>query len=98
LIECSRRFSPNIASRFAKAIAELRPYWIEEPVPAFDLEGLHEVRQVSDAPIVAGETLYTKDDFRSLFAARAVDIINPDISACGGLLELACPFAFGVLD
>ncbi|RVD57500.1 mandelate racemase/muconate lactonizing enzyme family protein [Mesorhizobium sp. M2D.F.Ca.ET.185.01.1.1] len=88
LIECSRRFSPNIASRFAKAIAELRPYWIEEPVPAFDLEGLHEVRQVSDAPIVAGETLYTKDDFRSLFAARAVDIINPDISACGGLLEL----------
>ncbi|MBB4235882.1 mandelate racemase/muconate lactonizing enzyme family protein [Rhizobium esperanzae] len=88
LVECSRRFSPTIASRFAKAIAQLRPYWIEEPVPAFDLDGLREVRQVSDAPIVSGETLYTKDEFRSLFASRGVDIINPDISVCGGLLEL----------
>lgn len=88
LVECSRRFSPNIAARFAKAIADHRPYWIEEPVPAFDLEGLQEVRRASDAPIVSGETLYTKDDFRSLFASRGVDIINPDISVCGGLLEL----------
>jgi galactonate dehydratase len=88
LVECSRRLSPKTAIRFAKAIEVYQPYWIEEPVPAFDVEGLHEVRLNTTAPIVSGETLYTRDDFRALIHGRAADIINPDVSACGGILEL----------
>jgi galactonate dehydratase len=88
LVECSRRFNTKIALRFAKAIEEFRPYWLEEPVPAFELEGLNEIRLATTTPVVSGETLYTKDDFRALIGARAVDILNPDISVCGGLLEL----------
>jgi galactonate dehydratase len=37
---------------------------------------------------VAGEELYTKLDFRPLFESGAVDIINPDVCNCGGILEL----------
>lgn len=88
LVECSRRLTPKIATRFAREIDHLSPYWIEEPIPAFDTAGLAEVRAASASAIVTGETLYTKDEFRAVFDARCVDIINPDISACCGLLEL----------
>ncbi|HAH15110.1 MAG TPA: mandelate racemase/muconate lactonizing enzyme family protein, partial [Chloroflexi bacterium] len=39
-------------------------------------------------PVVVGETLYTKHDFREVFDKRAADIINPDICNVGGILEL----------
>lgn len=88
LVECSRRLNPKTAVRFAGGIDHLSPYWIEEPIPAFDTAGLAEVRQASSAAVVTGETLYTKDDFRAVFETRCVDIINPDIAACCGILEL----------
>jgi galactonate dehydratase len=37
---------------------------------------------------VTGEALHTRAEFRPIFRARAVDIINPDVSNCGGILEL----------
>ena len=42
----------------------------------------------SRIPVVTGEALYTRAGFRPIFRARAVDIINPDVSNCGGILEL----------
>ena len=42
----------------------------------------------SRIPVVTGEALLTRADFRPIFRARAADIINPDVSNCGGILEL----------
>ncbi|MEJ2133524.1 MAG: enolase C-terminal domain-like protein, partial [Gammaproteobacteria bacterium] len=39
-------------------------------------------------PVVTGEALYTKFDFREVFEMQAADIINPDICNVGGILEL----------
>ena len=39
-------------------------------------------------PIVTGEELYTRVEFREVFERRAADIINPDVCNCGGILEL----------
>ena len=36
-------------------------------------------------PIVTGEAIYSKEGFAQAFAARAADIINPDICNCGGI-------------
>ena len=47
-----------------------------------------DVRHASRIPVVTGEALYTRADFRPIFRARAADIINPDVSNCGGILEL----------
>jgi galactonate dehydratase len=38
--------------------------------------------------VVTGEALLTRAAFRPIFRARAVDIINPDVANCGGILEL----------
>ncbi len=65
-----------------------RPYWFEEPVPAHNLAGMREVRDNINSPVVTGEALYGKEEFRQVCVERAADILNPDICNCGGILEL----------
>jgi galactonate dehydratase len=72
----------------ANALAEFEPYWLEEPCQSENIEALAEVRRASRIPVVTGETLLSRTGFRPIFRARAVDIINPDVSNCGGILEL----------
>ena len=91
LIEMHRRLAPMHATRIAQAIAYIRPYWFEEPVMATNLDALAEVRRdlrVTGMPIVTGEALYGKAEFRPVFEKAAADIINPDVCNVGGILEL----------
>jgi len=88
LIEVHRRLSPAHAIRVARQIERYRPYWYEEPVSARDLDGLAETRQNINIPVVTGEELYTKTEFRPVLEKRAADILNPDVCNCGGILEL----------
>jgi galactonate dehydratase len=88
LVEVHRRLAPAQAIRVAERIEPYRPYWYEEPVSARDLGGLVEAKRSIRLPVVTGEELYTKAEFRDFFERRAVDIINPDVGVCGGILEL----------
>ncbi len=91
LIEMHRRLAPMHATRIAHAIADTQPYWFEEPVLATNLDALAEVRRdirVTGMPVVTGEALYGKSDFRNVFEKAAADIINPDVCNVGGILEL----------
>jgi galactonate dehydratase len=65
-----------------------RLYWYEEPVSSRDLNGLAEAKQGINLPIVTGEELYTKTQFREVFEKLSTDIINLDVCNCGGILEL----------
>ena len=88
LIEVHRRLAPLNAIRMARLLDEFDPFWFEEPVSSRQLDELALVRQRVSLPVVTGEELYTKLDFRPVFERQAADIINPDICNCGGLLEL----------
>ena len=88
LVEVHRRLAPVHAIRVAHMMEEFRPYWYEEPVSVRDLVGLTQAKQNIRLPVVTGEELYTKAEFQPIFAARAADIINPDVCNCGGILEL----------
>ncbi len=88
LVEVHRRLAPMHAVRVARAMEQYAPFWFEEPVSARDLGALAEVRKAIDLPVVTGEELYTKNEFRDVFAQRAADILNPDVCNCGGILEL----------
>jgi galactonate dehydratase len=88
LLDIHRRLAPMHAIDLANALAEFEPYWLEEPCQSENADALAEVRRASRIPVVTGEALHTRAGFRSIFRARAVDIINPDVSNCGGILEL----------
>lgn len=88
LIEIHRRLSPMHAVRFAREIERYHPYWFEEPVLAENMEALSEARSEINIPVVTGEELYSKFEFRRVFETRSADIINPDVCNVGGVLEL----------
>jgi galactonate dehydratase len=86
LIEVHRRLAPMHAIRIGKRIAEFDIGWYEEPCLCDNIELVAEVRRaLPGVPIVTGEAIYSKEAWAQAFAARAADIINPDICNCGGI-------------
>jgi galactonate dehydratase len=88
LVEVHRRLAPMHAVRVAQQMEVYRPFWYEEPVSARDLDGLAEARSQISIPVVTGEELYCKREFRPALEKRCADILNPDVCCCGGILEL----------
>lgn len=91
LVEVHRRLSPYHAAHFSKHIEQYDPFWVEEPCLADNIDLVAEAKKGITAPVVSGETLYSKEDFLPLFEKRAADIINPDICVSGirGMMEIS---------
>lgn len=75
------------AIRLAKALESYHLMWLEEPVPAENVDAMRTVTQSTSLPICSGENLYLRHGFRELIEKQAVNIIMPDIPKCGGLSE-----------
>ena len=88
LVEMHRRLAPMHARRIARENERFRPFWYEEPVLAENIDALAAVKRDINLPVVTGEELYTKFEFREVFEKQAADIINPDVCNVGGILEL----------
>ncbi|PBC02106.1 galactonate dehydratase [Mesorhizobium sp. WSM3860] len=82
-----RPASASTALAYIDALAAYRPMFIEEPLPPGETGALAQLAGKSRVPIATGERLIDRPEFDDLFRARAVDIVQPDICHCGGLLE-----------
>ena len=87
LVEMHGRFNPATAIEIARELEPFKPSWIEEPIPPENLAALKKVAEKVNIPIATGERLHTRHDFRQLFELQAADIIQPDITQAGGLIE-----------
>lgn len=76
-----------MAKQLAAAVTPLRPLFIEEPLLSENLEGIVDFARSTTAPIALGERLYSRWDFKRVFEANCVDIIQPDLSHAGGISE-----------
>ena len=85
MIEVHGRLSPGCAIEFGRRAALYDPAWYEEPVAPLDLDGLAAVKAALPFRVAAGERLYTLEEYGRLTALRACDIVQPDLSHCGGL-------------
>ena len=88
IIEGHGRFDIPTAVRIGHALREFNILWFEEPIPPQNLEGLAEVKRRISVPVAAGERLYNRWEFRSLFELKAADYIQPDVSHAGGISEV----------
>ncbi len=86
-IDCHGQFDMPSAITLAKAVEPLRLLWLEEPVPAENVDALAQVRASSSTVICSGENQYTRFDFLELFTKKAVDVIMPDLAKAGGIAE-----------
>ncbi|WP_328699814.1 enolase C-terminal domain-like protein, partial [Burkholderia sp. 8Y] len=72
---------------YAEQFAQYGVEWFEEPVSSDDITGLALLRDALPAhmELAAGEYGYTLDDFRALLAHNAVDVLQADLTRCGGV-------------
>jgi galactonate dehydratase len=87
LVDCASRLAAANAAEFAHRIAQFDPYWIEDAFHSPDLDVLSEFRAAVPMRVAGGEQLSGRDAFRRLLAARAVDVIMPDVKWIGGIRE-----------
>lgn len=78
----------GMALQLGHALHELGFDFLEEPLPQSPhYAGYEELRKKLPLPLAAGEVLDSRATAKELIDRRAMDIIQPDISLCGGLGE-----------
>jgi L-alanine-DL-glutamate epimerase-like enolase superfamily enzyme len=86
----SEQFWPHGVSwarETAKMLGDYQITWFEEALKPDDVDGFRELRQNSPVMIATGEVLTRRQAFQPFITSRAVDIIQPDLTKCGGLSE-----------
>jgi len=78
-----RSLRENIA--LCEWLAEYRVGWVEDFIHPENFSEYATVRAASPVPVAAGEQLATHWEFERFIDAGCVDIIQPDLSRCGGL-------------
>lgn len=86
-VEMHGRFTPAQAAAIARELEVYRPGWIEEPVPPDNLKALAALARRTTIPVATGERIHVRHEFRELFERQAVDIVQPDLTMMGGILE-----------
>jgi galactonate dehydratase len=86
-IDFHGRVHKGMAKALARELDPYKPMFIEEPVLPENTEALREVAHHTTTPIALGERLYTRWGFKGVLADGYVDIVQPDLSHAGGILE-----------
>ena len=81
------RMSENSIIKLARAFQKCNLAWMEDTIPWYRTEQLKRITETVDVPICTGEDIYLKEPFETLCRAHAVDVIQPDLSTSGGILE-----------
>lgn len=93
--KCRDRIAVDFHGRVHKTMAKqlihmLEPYnlmFVEEPVLCENEDEFLEFARTCHTPIATGERNFTRWGFKHMLTRGGVDIIQPDVSHCGGILE-----------
>jgi galactonate dehydratase len=86
-VDMHGRYDAITGEQVAKMFEPLNLMWLEEPIPAENIEAYKKITDATSTPICAGENLYLAHGFRRILELGAVDIIMPDLQKVGGLGE-----------
>ena len=82
------RFTPALAIEICHQIKDMRPMFVEEPVPQENVDALKLVSDHVPFPIATGERLLSRWEFREVLEKQACAYIQPDGAHAGGISEL----------
>lgn len=85
----SIRYDDNVdySVELCKAVAEYRPFWIEEPICPEHVDGYQRIKEETGVPIAGGEHLYTHWSVQSFLERKCMDFVQIDPIWCGGISE-----------
>lgn len=84
-VDANAAWTAKHALRMVEVLLDFDVEFVEQPLPAHDLEGIRFVRERSPLPIFADESCVVAADIPKLVGV--VDGINIKLSKCGGLRE-----------
>ena len=87
MIDSNHAYNLREAIQLAKAAEAYDISWFEEPISPEFYSQYAELRSKTTIPIAGGECEFLTYGFQTLLQAGAVDIVQPDICATGGLTE-----------
>ena len=82
------RLHKPMAKQLAKALEPHNPLFIEEPLLSEHAESIKQLSLLTTIPIALGERLYSRWDTKRFLESACIDILQPDISHCGGISEM----------
>jgi galactonate dehydratase len=81
------RYDAPTGKKVAKLLEPFKLMWLEEPVPAENIDAMADIRHSTSTPIACGENVYMRWGFVKVLQMEAVDILQPDFQKTGGLAE-----------
>src|SRR5438105_2041282 len=78
----------DTAIRVARELEQLGIFWLEEPFLPDELDAYARLADTVDIRVAAGEEDTTLSGFRELIERGHVDVVQPDVTRCGGITEL----------
>ena len=87
-IDFHGRVRRGMAKRLVRRLEPYDPMFVEEPVLPENNDVLPVLQEHTTIPIATGERMFSRWDFREVFEARSVDVVQPDLSHAGGISEV----------
>lgn len=81
------RVSVPMAKVLLRELEPYRPLFVEEPVLAEHAEQYSELSRGTSIVLAAGERMYSRFEFKRVFEAGGLGIVQPDLSHAGGITE-----------
>lgn len=79
------RWDLSTATAFARELERLGVYWLEEPLPTWNVEGYAELGSRTDLRIAAGEMVRSEAEARDLVLRGRLDVVQSDVVLSGGI-------------
>jgi len=87
MVDANHCFTVPAAIKLGRELEKLDVEWFEEPISPEDLDGYVEVTRALDMAVAGGENEFTRWGFRDIVTRKAMDIVQPDVCAAGGISE-----------
>ncbi|WP_408010178.1 mandelate racemase/muconate lactonizing enzyme family protein [Pseudalkalibacillus sp. A8] len=84
-LELHRRMKPGEAVAFARAVEKFNPFFIEDPIPPDNFDGMALVANKVHVPIATGERIHTIQEFEMLLSRNAMSYARTSVCLCGGI-------------
>ncbi|MEM4934528.1 MAG: dipeptide epimerase, partial [Thermoplasmata archaeon] len=86
-VDFNQAYNPKMALKVIKNIEKYNIEFVEQPVPAYDLNALKWVKEKSEIPVMGDESIFSIYDAAKVISMEAVDMINVKIMKAGGITE-----------
>jgi muconate cycloisomerase len=88
IVDANQAWDEPTAIRLLPALAEMGVRLVEQPLPAWNIQGMARVRSRSTVPLMADECVFSSHDMLGVAQAAAADVVSLKLVKHAGLLQL----------